>query len=394
MKMLQKITAKPWGWPVLILLLGCFIAILLMVFQKSPPRVSPKKIAARVSVLSASPSNEHIRITGYGSVMAKKLLEVRPQVLGHIKTTHANLQIGGRIKKGESLIQIDPRDYEIFLEAEKANVARAEFALKLEKGSQIVAEREWSLVEKEITVNKLGRELVLRKPHLKEKEAAFLAAKSRLKKAQLDLERTNIIAPFNGVIIEESVEEGQYVSPQTSILRFAAIDEFYIEVKIARKDLAWLDFSDPSAAQNNSIRVFQRLGNDQQLRWEGKFIRFLADVDPLSRLARVLIAVKDPLVTSEEQQALLLGSYVRVEMPGKELQKVYRLPRRVLREGDVLWLAQDNMLHIQAVTVLFKQGEDIFIQSEMTPGTLIITSPMKNVLEGMLLEIAKKEVEN
>ena len=64
----------------------------------------------------------------------------------------------------------------------------------------------------DVQTSEIGRELALRIPHRQKMEAALEAARSRLKEAELSLERTTIRAPFNALVQNESVDLGQLVS--------------------------------------------------------------------------------------------------------------------------------------------------------------------------------------
>ena len=90
------------------------------------------------------------------------------------------LVIGETLDQGAALLQIDPRDYRVAMDEQRAALAKAEFDLKMELGNQAVAKREWSLLNPSAgEVNTLSRQLALRRPHLKEKRMALAAAKSR-----------------------------------------------------------------------------------------------------------------------------------------------------------------------------------------------------------------------
>ena len=103
---------------------------------------------------------------------------------------------GGLLQQNESILTIDPVDYELALVQSRSALEKARFDHKIELGRQDVAKREWELLKPEGEVSDLEKELALRRPHLKASEAALLAAESTLKKAELDLERTRIRSPL------------------------------------------------------------------------------------------------------------------------------------------------------------------------------------------------------
>ena len=118
---------------------------------------------------------------------------------------------GGLLKKGMNILQIDPLDYEIALAQKKSAVTDAEYALKLELGHQVVAKREWELLNGSQLGPDMEAELALRKPHLEKVRAALEAAEADLRTARLDLDRTRIVAPFNAMVRSKSVDIGSQV---------------------------------------------------------------------------------------------------------------------------------------------------------------------------------------
>ncbi|CAN2040474.1 hypothetical protein GMMP15_1790001 [Candidatus Magnetomoraceae bacterium gMMP-15] len=140
-----------------------------------------------------------------GTVISAQEVGLQTQVSGRILKISSKLIPGGRFKKGEELLRIDDRDYKIAIDIQKASVAQAFMEFKTEKGRQSIASEEWNLLGSEIESTKEERELALRKPQLENARAAVDSAKSSLKKAELDLKRTVIKAPFNSLVKDKLV---------------------------------------------------------------------------------------------------------------------------------------------------------------------------------------------
>jgi RND family efflux transporter MFP subunit len=339
-------------------------------------------------------TDEPVVVSGFGSVQPKSRLIVQPQVTGHIVSLNPQLDIGGYLGAGETLLQIDPRDYEISVEVAKAAVATAEFQYKLEQGNQVIAAREWELLDETARDNSLARQLALRKPQLREKKASLEAAQSGLRKAQLDLERTKIVSPFAAVVLEESAEIGKFVSPQSSLAVLAATDEFYVEVKIPRRELSWLPLAQGMDFVESPVEVAHDLGSEEKNVREARLLRLLGDVDKTGRMVRVLVAVPDPLNMARKPgvEPLLLGSYVQASIVGKTVKDVYRLPRSAFREGNRVWIySAKGVLEYRDVDLVFSDGEMVIVRGALEPGDKVITSALETPLEGLTLELASQK---
>lgn len=374
-----------------VLLLGVFFASLLFFLRPAPGKQDLEKVAALVSAQTLEEVSEKVLIVGYGTASAKRELEVRPQVSGQIVSLSKSLQAGGRVKQGELLIQIDPRDYEIALEAQKAALVRAKFELKLEKGNQIVAQKEWELLSKGMETEGVSSNLALRVPHLKDKEAALKAARNQLKRAELDLERTSIRAPFDAVVLEEMVERGTFVNPQTLAARIAGVKSFFVTVRVTRQDLEWIDL-EALNKKPQKVRVVQTLSTGKEVVRQAKLLRLLSSVDEAGRMAQLLISVPEPLKQSDTLSPILLGTYLRVEIGGKEVSKVFEIPQSAMREGGKIWLVgEDNKLSIHSVSEVFSKGRNIYVRGELKTGDRVVTSSLSGALSGMLLEVYEQE---
>lgn len=379
--------------PLVILAGGVFGAGALITSRPTVKKAPPQATATAVEVIRVKAEDMQAVISAFGTVQAHQELTVQPQVGGSVTQQHTNLVKGGLLQKGDVLVQIDSRDYAYAVETEHGALAKAEFELQIELGNQVIAQREWNLLESSIETSEMGKRLALRKPHLKEKQAAVAAAKSRLAKAKLDLSRTKLSAPCNALVLEESVEVGQLVTPQTPIARLVCTDAFRVEVSIPMHELPWVDIPDPRAAKGENgsqVRLVRDLGDGKTAIREGVVAGLLGDVSQNGRMARLLVLVTDPLnrqASSRQQLPLLLGEYVRVEIDGPQLAKVFVLPRNTLREGNRLWIKNaKNQLEIRPVEVTFGREDSILIQTGLQDGDEVITSPLPVALPGMLLQ--------
>lgn len=364
-----------------------------LITNRPPVKKATQQITATVvEVVTVHPKDMQAVISAFGTVRAHQELSVQPQVGGYVIEQHANLIKGGLLRMGDVLLQIDPRDYTYAVETQQGALAKAEFQLQLEHGNQVIAQREWDLLESSIQTSEMGKQLALRKPHLREKQAAVAAAKSRLAKAQLDLQRTTLTASCNALVLEESVEVGQLVMPQIPIARLVCTDAFRVEVSIPMHELAWVAIPGPTQANGSRVRVIRDLGNGKTALRQGVVAGLLGDVSQNGRMARLLVLVDDPLSrkkSQDQQLPLLLGEYVRVEIDGPQLTDMFVVPRNTLREGSQMWVKNGNdQLEIRQVEVALGREDSLLIQSGLRGGDQVITSPLPVALPGMALQSA------
>ena len=112
--------------------------------------------------------------------------------------------------------------------------------------------------------------------------------------------------------------------------------------------------------------------------------RLIGEVDESTRLARVIVAVPDPL-GDEGEQALILGSIVQVEVEAKPILEAVRLDREYLRQSDTVWVMREGKLRIQPVDVRFSDAEHAFIGGGLAAGDRVVTTSLATVVDGLAI---------
>lgn len=385
-----KATLLRIGLPLLILGLAVVGAQLLILSRPPVPKADRTIKPTLVDVLTVRTQDERAVITAYGTVQAHRRLIVQPEVGGRVVQLNPELVIGGILEQDESLLRIDPRDYQFAVDEQRASLAEAEFDLKVELGNQAVAKREWNLLKPSGgEISALSQQLALRRPHLKEKYVALQAAKSRFRKAQLDLQRTIVRTPFHALVLQESVEKGQLVNAQSSVATLVDVDEFRVQVSVPIHQIEWITFPGSGRSQGARVRVIREIGNDEPVERRGTVVELLGDVTENGRMAQVLVAIQDPLELEKPdngRRPLLLGEYVRVEIEGPALRDVIVLPRPTIREGSRVWVKnEENQLEVRQVDVVLSRKETVLISRGLRDGEQVITSQLTAAIPGLLL---------
>ena len=380
--------------PLVVLGTAVLVAVSLLSSRPEAARTTVEDRPTLVETFVPAVEDTVAEIVAYGTVEPHRELVLQPQVGGQVVRLNENLRPGGRLAAGEMLFEIDPRDYELAVTQREAEVANAAVALQLEEARGAVAEREWELLGDSIETSEIGERLALREPQRIEKEAALAAARGRLEQAELDLERTVVVAPFNGLVLSDDVEIGQVVSPQTRAAMIAGSDRFDVVVSVPLEKLPWIRADPADPAGNSPALVIQELGDGRTVRRTGRVDRIVGEVERAGRLAKVRILVDDPLASTPESTdpgtadvPLLLGSYVRVEIGGPRLEQVMELPRAVVRANDTVWImGDDRRLDIRPVTIRVGRPDTVVVDALLEPGEEIVSSPLPAAIPGMPLE--------
>lgn len=373
-----------WLLPVVVIGAGAISG--LMLFSSGPQaRMAPPVAQPRLVEIATFTSATNTPVfEAMGTVIAARESTLYPMVSGPIVAVSEELMPGGQFKAGEEMLRIDEADYQLSLRKQQAAVAEAQAAL----GQQAVAKREYELLDRKLEA--ADRALVLRQPQLASARATLESAKADRDQADLDLARTRVTAPFDGMVLLRNVDLGTRVTTSTTLLTLINVDTFWVEVSVPVADLAQIAIPGEDGDTGAQVEL-QQTGWDAAQKRHGRVLRLIPELDSASRTARLLIGVDDPLALRNENAGLppiMVNDYLRVRIAGESLPEVVTLPRKLLRDGDTVWvMASDNTLEVRTVEVVHRAGEHVLIKTGIDSDDRIITVDLSTPVAGTPLRL-------
>ena len=392
--------------PLLILAGAVGGAMALVKSRPKPPKQERQAQAYLVEAMPVQRASHRIDVRAQGTVESSKRLQLQSQVTGKVQSVDEGLVPGGILKKGTTLLRIDATDYRIALEERDTALEEARARLAQEQGQQVIAKRELELFNQSLSTTSTQEgaalddtSLALREPQLKIAEVAVEAAEARKKRARVDLSRTTVKAPFNALVLSESVELGQLVSPQNTLATLVGTDTFWVRASVPMARLTRIKipgFNLPAGSDQKGSEVTVEIdAGEVTSQRKGRVIRLLGELDQVGRMAQILIEVEDPLLLSEAnakrgELPLLLGSYVQILFEGSQQMELVEVPRRALRNGSEIWVYnQDDTLDVRQVEIVANFPESVLVSSGIEEGELLITSRIGSPVQGMSLRRAE-----
>ncbi len=371
-----------------LILSGVLISALFIATKPVTKRIKPKISSPLVSVMPATLDTATLNVSALGTVKAAQETIIRVRVSGQIEELSPRFEVGGFVQKDEMLLRLDASDYNNALALKKSALDKAKAEYSLEMGQQRVARTELAQLNKTAPGTVKNTELALRVPQLNQAKAAVQSAETDVKQAQLDLERTQITAPYNALIIERNMSLGSQAATSDTVGTLVGTDEYRIEAAIPLDRLQSLGMTTFDGA---SVQVYSGNGHVR----EGFVLHAVASLDSSTRMGRVLISVPDPLGFNTEETALILGDQAQVVMEAGILYNVVTLPRAVLRGNNHVWIAQpttnnEYILDIRAVDIAWKDTQSVVISSGIEANEYIITSPLGAPIQGMPVRLDKR----
>ncbi|WP_027361429.1 efflux RND transporter periplasmic adaptor subunit [Halodesulfovibrio aestuarii] len=356
-----------------------------MFFMGSKPKVAKKaaiKKVAAVTVRHLEKGSVSMQVKGTGVVIPAREVELKPEVSGTIAWTAPQFAAGGIIKKGQVILRIDTRDYDIALRKSKSTLETAKADLMMEEGQQRVAKEGIRLLDESKSAAKYSTALALRKPQLITAKAELEKAKADVELAELNVSRCTLRAPFDVMIQETGANLGSRVTTSSTVATLVGIDEYWVETAVPVDRLENLGLS------RNSItaKVVRQGGTSQ---WAGKVLRLTGTLTESTRLARVIVSIIDPrgLRSQNFSMPLMLGDYVDVIIEGNTIQSAYKIPRDLVHNENEIWVYTDGKLTIRKLKIVWKTPEAVYATDGITESDAIVASNLNNAYSGMALAL-------
>jgi RND family efflux transporter MFP subunit len=367
--------------PLLVVVASIFGAVTLLATspQLEPTGIEP--VAAAVRVREVNPEPIQLTVSSQGTVVPNTESALIPEVSGRVVWISPSLVNGGYFEAGEPLLRLEDNDYRSTLDRARAALTRAEAEFE---HARFEYQRLKSLEEKQLA-SRSQIENQLRGYRVQ--EAALQDARAAFEQARRDLARTEIKAPFSGLVREESVDIGQFVSRGTTVATIYAGDQAEIRLPIADRQLAFLNLpvghrGELPPEQQPDVTLSAEYAG-QTLTWQGKIVRTEGQIDISSRMVHVIARVSN----EEQDVPLNVGLFVNAEIEGLLVEEVVVMPRNALRNGNrVLVVDENNRLHYRDIQPLRLYRDQVLIKSGLQRGERVCISPLQTAIEGMAVQ--------
>lgn len=373
----------------LLILLGGVVGLYALKAGKPLPE---KKVtetpAPAVQAVTVSVGPHTVRIMGQGTVRALLNAQLVAQVSGKVLYTAPSLVNGGAFKAGDELLKIDPIDYELAATLAAATIGDAEAKYALAQEESEAAIQEW----RDLNPGVDPPDLVARKPQLSAARARLEADEADYRKALLQLERTRLKAPFDGVVSAKMVDIGQYVSPGQQVAMLYGTEVVEIVVPLESQHLQWFHVPGFTGETGEGAHAAVRAAIAGQVReWPGRVMRAEGRIDEKTRLINVVVRVKEPYA---QKPPLAVGLFATVEIEGRVLEKATLLPRAALRPGNQVWVVdEDRRLQFRAIDVARISKAGVLIEAGLSGGDRVVVSQIKAVTDGMKVRLISDDAE-
>ena len=341
---------------VVVLLMGSIIAWLIATGKPEPvikASEEPKDVVVDVAVFDVT--SHRVWLKSQGIVTAETSSVLSAQVPGRIKHIDNAFVEGGSFKTGQVLLSLEDDDYLNAILNAEAELANAKQLLASELGKVKQAKREWRDLG-----DQASNDLFLRKPQLASARSAVTSAEANLEQARLNLSRTKIKAPFNGQLLSKHADLGQFATQGMSLADIYSTATAEVRLPITAGQRAFITVHSGAIKK---VKLFAKYGT-KQFQWMAYIDRIEAAVDTNSRQYYLVASLENPFkpLTSAQLEVssrvekvnppLAIGQYLTAMIEGDSVERSIQIPRKALRQKNLIWLLVDDRLVNQMITPL------------------------------------------
>lgn len=454
--------------PLLILAAGLGAMLAMGSRQQETEEPQSRQQAARLEALSVRPFLGDLTLEIDGVVAPVREIEVAAEVAGRVQFKADVCRAGYFVRRGTPLVEIDTRDYELERlrsqkQRERAEAELAEVDVDLANIEALIslAERDRKLQQNELDrllrisqsiseseIDRARRAVVVAEnaqQTLRNQESSNRVRRERLRIAaelaeadlqiaDLDLQRTKIAAPVDGVIVQDSVEQGGFVQRGTPLFRIEDTSSVEVLCNLRMSDLYWLwrqqpaavapaDTSDEAAAyrvpQTAATVIYQFAGRDDlRFSWQGTLTRFEGSgLDERTRTAPCRVVVSQPRKVTfagpPDRQAvaggppaLVRGMFVTVLLHLRLDGPLVQIPDEALQPGKFVWRVRDGRLKRLGPLALVQRLEQrdpdgrphrFWVtpagEADLSPADQLVITPIEGLTDGAPVEVQVVEVQ-
>lgn len=388
---MKKHSVLMWLLPIVIIVVALALAFILISSKKPLEQEPTIDKAFLVDAQRVYTESVDFAIKTQGNVIPKNQTKLSSQVSGAIVKISPVFVEGGFFDKGDVLIELEQDDYLTEVKLAEAQLAQAEADLQEEVARGKVAEKEWRSVN-----STAPPALGLRQPQLAREQANVKGAQAQLERAKRNLSRTQIKAPYNGVVVQRDVDLGQFLPVGSVIGEVYSIDVAEVRLPITNSDLAFLHL-DTGVSQSNVVNLSANVAG-KFMQWEGKLVRSEGVLSTDNRVIYAIAEIADPYMRKSDSvkggAPLRYGQFVQASISGTQTEDVIVLPRQLVRlDNTVITVSDDRTLAIKAVDILRSDEQNVYIGSGIESGEQVVTSAVPNAYSGMKVRLPGDEPE-
>lgn len=338
------------------------------------------------TVTKLTPVDYQVKLYTQGTVRPRTETKLNALVSGSVKHISEQLQDGAFFKQGDLLVELDPTDFQSRIITAQASLARAEANLAQEKARAAQALRNW----KDIGFDDEPNDLVLRKPQLKEAEANVAAQQAAVARAERDLARTKIYAPFHGRVRKRNIGPAQSINANSSLADIYTTDYAEVRLPLSARQLTQIQINE-QGNQAIEVTLTDALNDSNKTTWKAIIKHVEGELDATSRELNVIAHISDPFGNQSGHPPLRINQPVKAAITANTISKAFVIDRKHLYGANEILLIEDGKVLRQEINIDWSTSQAVITTDSQLEGKLLATSRINYAKTGTPVNIIEDD---
>lgn len=423
-----------------------------VVLANSREQPAPREITVPPPLVETVPVSETqggLDLDADGVVVPFRSITLSAEVDGRVVEKSDDFRAGRTVKAGQLLLRIDPANYELqvarlererdqalaSLEELEVQIENTESSIALAKEDVALAQSEYQRVQglerrgvstqqaldaarsaelaSRTALVKLENEKRLFTAQRNRLEQAVKLAEAQLAQAKLDLGRTELRAPADGVIVSVDAEEDSYLRKGDVVAEFEDTSAAEVRTNLEMRAIAWMRANMPADARQQMgpyelprvpvTVTYEVWGNAYS--WSGVLDRYDGSgVDERTRTIPCRVLISDPRSVSLRSgspdlpvaapSALMRGMYVKIQLHTMPNEPLLSVPDTAVRPGNMVWAVRDGKLQSFNLPAARVTRGAVLVAPQVTelrPSDKVVVSPLPAAREGMAVRVRNEK---
>ena len=334
-----------------------------------PPPAPPQPVRTRVQSLKRG--EYPVVVKTHGVVQSGNMVVLSAQVGGRIAVVNPAFEAGAYFEEGDVLVEIESQDYQNACQIAKARLEVTKAAYELANANHA---RNAQLMEQAVVAKE---EFDQTAAVLAQSKAEMNSAAAQVDKADRDLTRTKIVAPFDGRVRSRVVGKGQLVAAGTPLGEIFTIDFTEVRLPIAGRDLRFLELPELQSDPSLDVELRDAIDPANPTVWKAKIVRTEGVLDENSLDLFAIARIEDPFGRKSGAPPLRIGQPVVGAITGRVLHDVVAIPRGAVRQLDKVFLIEQPGMLLAAKTIQPVWSDEAHVvvdDASITDGALVSTT--------------------
>ena len=360
----------------IVILVGSYFLMQYLIAQKKDIPTRPPNLGDRwVEADTVKYTTIEPIVHGKGRVVSTAQVEIIAEASGKIEEGSVPLKTGQDFEKGDTLLTIYKDEVELELKAQKSRFLNT--IANLLPDVKIDFPDKYDDFVTFFNAIDLEQDFPALPEIQTEKMKIFLASRNVLndyysiKRAEKQLDRHTIVAPFKGTFSFVNLQVGAYTNTGGRIGSIIRTDALEVEVPVQNRHAGFIRIGLP--VKLTSI--------DRDLVWQGRVVRVSEIVDIATQSRSMFVKV--PL---QNQEPLFSGEYLEAEFAGMSITNAMEIPRSAVFNHDQVFIVENGRLQMRQIEILKVNVETIIFRG-LPIGVFVVTQPLINVAENTSVKI-------